>query len=128
MSEKQVQFTDSGAATDATFIKLKPLNDEQKEKGFYRQLEEGQAIEGILKKAGPITSKFGTKNQYVIEEFVTGANVVIEQAGNLTARLEGKNVKVGDAVQINYLGKSPLKSGPFAGTPAHNFRVETEAT
>lgn len=124
----EVQFTDSSREDNSVFIKLKALTDDQKSKGFYRQLEAGQAIEGILKKAGPVTSKFGTKNQYVIEEFVTGANVVIEQAGNLTARLNGKNVKVGDAVQINYLGKSPLKSGAFAGTPAHNFRVETEQT
>lgn len=123
----EVQFT-SSVVENATYIKLNPLSASQVAKGIYRELQSGQAIEGILKTVKSVTGKYGLKQQYVVEEFGTGAALVLEQIGNLKARIDGAGVKPGDAIQINYLGKTELKSGPFKGTLSHTFRVETEAT
>lgn len=127
MSTSPVKFTDS--RPNATFIKLKPLSPEQESRGYYRQLQEGGVIEGILKNVAEVPGykNIGTKTQFTIEEF-TGGTVIIENAGNLKARIEAQNVNVGDALQVTYLGKFPMKSGAFKGTEAHSFKVEVEDT
>ncbi len=110
---------EQGAANEL-FIKLKPLTDEQKSKGYYQELTVGGAIEGTLTAVG--VNKFG-KDEYRIAAFTDGKTFVIANAGNLAYRLKEKGINVGDAVRIEYNGKTPMSSGKYKGTPAHNFNV-----
>lgn len=81
-------------------------------------LTEGQQIEGTYK--GSFTTKnYGTK----IHKIQTDANTAVglPGSGQLNAALE--KVEEGAKVVIQYNGKSPMKTGKFAGTEAHNYSV-----
>jgi hypothetical protein len=66
------------------------------------------------------------KNDYRIlqmddEGNLTGTTLIVNGAGNLAFRM--KDIQLGEIIQIEYVGKSAMKSGPFKGTLAHNFEV-----
>jgi len=77
---------------------------------------------GIYLGSREVESKFGKGVNYEIES-LNGTRVVINGAGNLGAQLRFKNIEEGDALQIEYNGKLPMKDGERKGTPAHNFTV-----
>lgn len=52
----------------------------------------------------------------------TGRTIIINGAGNLEYRM--KKAVVGSLIRVVYEGKTPLQSGPFKGTLAHNFDVQ----
>jgi hypothetical protein len=106
------------------FAKLKPLTEEQAEKGYYLEIKAGDVVEGILASVG--VNKFG-KEEYRIDSFTGGKTVVLANAGNLAYRIKEKNIAIGDALRITYNGKTPMASGKYKGTPAHNFSVVGEA-
>lgn len=58
-----------------------------------------------------------------------GDLAIVNVAGNLKYRMDQaieKGLQVGDIVQISYLGKTPMTSGKYKGTPAHSFDVAIE--
>lgn len=103
-----------------TYIKLKPLSPEQVEKGIYQELKVGDGISGILESTFVDDYK---KTNFVLKR-ASGATIAIAGAGNLTKKMAA--VPVGAYVEIIYEGKSPIKNGPFKGTPAHGFDVSYE--
>ncbi len=109
---------DGGANT--TYIKLKPLTDDQVEKGIYQALNVGDSISGNLVSTFVDDYK---KTNFVLER-ANGAKLAIASAGNLGKKMA--EVPAGSYVEITYEGKTPMKSGPFKGTPAHGFSVAYE--
>ena len=115
---------DESITGNELFAKLKPLTEEQAGKGYYLEVKEGDSIEGVLTAIG--VNKFG-KEEYRIDTFTTGKTVILANAGNLAYKMKEKGINIGDAVQITYNGKTPMSSGKYKGTPAHNFTVLGEA-
>lgn len=109
---------------NTVFLKLVELNEEQKVKGFYQQLQVGEPVEGILEKVG--TNKFG-KAEYTLAELNSERKLVLATAGNLAFKIKDKGIKIGDAVQITYNGKNKATTGEYKGTAMHNFTVLGEA-
>ena len=110
-----------------TYVKLKPLTDEQASKGYYQSINEGGSIEGYLRGTRLSTGKYAGKLEYVIESLDGSKTWVIANAGNLKASITRKGIEIGDALRITYRGKQVAKTGPFAGTAMHNFSVVGEA-
>ncbi len=122
--ESVVWESQEGGNGNELFAKLKPLTEEQETKGYYLEIKVGDSIEGTLTSVG--VNKFG-KEEYRITPFDGGQAVVLANAGNLAYRIKEKGINIGDAVQITYNGKTPMASGKYKGTPAHNFTVLGEA-
>ncbi len=122
---QNIQWDESATpAANEVYVKTKELTEEQASRGFYLSLGTGDSIEGIL--TGSRVNKFG-KQEFLIEQFVTGKILVVTNQGNLAARIKDAGINVGDALKITYNGKVPMTSGKFKGTPAHNFKVVGEA-
>lgn len=58
-----------------------------------------------------------------------GDLIIVNAAGNLSYRM-GQAIEqglvLGTPIQVSYLGKTPMTSGPYKGTPAHSFDVFIE--
>jgi hypothetical protein len=119
-----VRWDEEASTANAVYVKLTPLNEEQTTKGNYLSLDKGGSIEGIL--VGTGVNKYG-KDEYKIQRFTDNKTLVIANAGNLKYKMTDKGINVGDAVRITYNGKTPMSSGKYKGTPAHNFTVAGEA-
>lgn len=102
------------------YTKLRPLKDAENEKGFYVELPIGDSLSGVLK--GSEVDNYG-KTAFSIER-ADGKTQVISSAGNLGRQMA--EVTAGTYVQITYQGKKEMKSGPYAGTPSHQFSVLKE--
>ena len=116
------QLKTAGKGGNATFIRLRPLTAEEAATGSVKELKVGGVLAGRLKNTYE-DDKYKKTNFVLSNE--EGQDVIITTAGNLGAKM--KEVSVGAYVEITYKGKSPMKSGPFKGTPAHNFVVQYEA-
>jgi hypothetical protein len=117
--DSEVAGSSGGGTSGANYIRLRPLKANEADIGC-TQLEQGGTIDGVLTSV--------TKNKFGKKEFeittVDGTKTYIVQAGNLEYRMKDAGVKIGTAVEITYNGKTPMESGPFKGTPAHNFSVK----
>lgn len=93
-----------------TFIKASEL----KEAGKTGIIAEGTYV-------GTMPNKFNEdKPSYKIEQ-EDGSILVVNSAGNLQYRMG--SVKLGQLVQISYLGMEKLTKGKFAGKESHQFDV-----
>lgn len=78
-----------------------------------------QPVIGIFLESFEQETKYGKKlnHKFETEEGI----VILNGNGNLSSKL--RRVDQGATVKIEYLGKSQIKSGPNAGTMAHNYEV-----
>lgn len=106
-----------------TYIRTNPLKDKDLARGDVKEMKAGDSISGILTKKFDDVSKFGTKECYVIETSPE-MDTILKQSGNLKALMA--KVPVGAYVEVQYKGKTEMKSGPYKGTMAHSFSVAYE--
>lgn len=99
----------------------KALTAEQIATDNYVALDIDGTVAGVLVSTFEDTYK---KLNFVLE-IADGSKIAIAGQGNLTRKMQ--EVPVGAYVEITYLGKTPMKSGPFKGTGAHGFNVAFEA-
>lgn len=98
------------AGGEIRFVRPSELANE----AFTGVVVEGEFVEAV---PNPLDD---TKNDF---KFVTeeGETVIVNHSGSLAYRM--KFVSPGDFCQVNYLGKSEIKSGRMKGKSAHNFEV-----
>lgn len=58
-------------------------------------------------------------------ETADGEEVVLNSAGKLGSTL-GRRIGIGSYVQVIYLGKKKIESGPMAGKDAHQFDFKVD--
>lgn len=102
------------------FIKAKQLAEEN---------ITGVVAEGIFDGIVTEDTKYGPKNNVRVKDS-EGNLLIVNQAGNLDYRMNQalqQGLKVGQPIQISYLGKTKMTKGPFAGTMSHSFDVAIES-
>lgn len=81
-----------------------------------------QPVVGTFVESFEQETKYGLKTNFKIQ--TEEGLIVLNGNGNLTSKMS--RVNPGQIVKIEYLGKSPMKSGKYAGTPAHNYEVSVK--
>jgi hypothetical protein len=76
--------------------------------------------EGVLEKVGVSDGKFGQRKQYAIRA-ENGDLIMVDGFGHLDNQM--KKVQPGSYIQITFLGKEKVESGPRAGTEAYKAIV-----
>lgn len=85
----------------------------------YSECEEGQVLcEGIYKRQG-IDKTYG-KPYWEVQDEEKGL-VHLNHAGQLEIKFE--ELKVGDQIQVTFMGKQRIEKGPYAGKDANQFKV-----
>lgn len=97
---------------DIKFVSASRLNKE----GITNQV----VAEGIYEGSKVVEGgQFGPKTEYKIT--LDGTTTIIGEAGNLKSQMS--KVSTGSYVQITYIGKAPMQSGPRKGKLSHRFLV-----
>ena len=122
MGEKTLKTAGAKTSTVTKFARTSELTEEQAASGNLIGLVPGSTISGTFSSTY-VDEKF-RKNNFVITQ-LDGSNVVVAQSGNLGVKMS--EVPAGSYVEITYKGKSPMKSGNFKGTLAHNWLVQYDA-
>lgn len=76
--------------------------------------------EGVLEATKMVEGNYGVKPQYSIRS-ENGDLILVDGFGSLDSQM--KKVNPGTYVQITYLGKDEVKTGPRKGTLAHRALV-----
>ena len=82
-------------------------------------LESGTTIAGTYLGLTSNADQFGKRNHRIKSS--DGSSLVINSTGKLDKLME--KVSAGSEVEIVYLGKTKIQTGPQAGKQAHNFDV-----
>ena len=89
----------------------------------------GVVAEGTYEGRQDEQTKFGPKSNVKVRA-ANGDLLIVNDTGNLDYRMSqavAQGLSIGDAIQISYLGKTPMKRGPYAGTMSHSFDVAIES-
>lgn len=109
----------SGSKGNVSFVSAKKLADAG---------TTGVVAEGTYEGRVEEQTKFGLKSNVKIRA-ANGDLIIVNDAGNLDYRMSqaiDQGLEIGGAIQISYLGKTPMNSGPYKGTLSHSFDVAIE--
>jgi hypothetical protein len=108
----------AGATSNRKYVRTSAPT---KASDIYVVLNEGGTVAGTL--SGSFIDEKFKKNNFILTNS-EGTELVVPQSGNLGVKMS--EVPEGAYVEITYKGKSPMKSGNFKGTLAHNWLVQYE--
>lgn len=98
----------------------KALTEKQEKAGYYRQISEGDNIDGIY---NGIT--VNDRSEYKSEEVnilgMDGSITVVKNCGSLNRQLS--SIDIGTPVRLTFQGKVTLKKGPGRGKEVQNWLV-----
>lgn len=98
----------------------KALTEKQEKAGYYRQISEGDNIDGIY-----TGTTVNDRSEYKSEEVnimgLDGAITVVKNCGSLKRQLG--SIEIGTPVRLVYQGEVTLKKGPGRGKQVKNWLV-----
>lgn len=98
----------------------KTLSEKQQRAGYYLQINEGDAIEGIFQGITINTSgKFKSREISIAD---SDGNITVVKA-NASLENQLKSIEVGSPVRLEYRGKRKLTKGDYAGTEVQSWMV-----
>jgi len=101
-----------GEKANIKFVSASRLNKEG--------ISNAVVAEGIYESSQVVEGTYGPKTEYKLSTS-DGTTIIIGEAGNLKSQMS--KVETGSYLQITYIGKEAMVSGPRKGTLAHKFLV-----
>ncbi|NJO65131.1 MAG: hypothetical protein HC836_45595 [Richelia sp. RM2_1_2] len=98
----------------------KDLTEKQQKAGYYRQISEGDSIDGIYTGI-TVNDRSEYKSEEVNIMGKDGAITVVKNCGSLSRQLS--TIDIGTPVRLTFTGKVKLKKGPGKGKEVQNWLV-----